>query len=204
MGSMVSVGFETGSWVPDHERQKLSLTFPSSPAVPPQFVLGVVWSERAPSLSPSIPGATVVSAPTISERERTAVSLRRSFFAFTWQFVKKRKNHNPNSTRHQRLHEKLFQTWNPVDIICPGSSFAIPTSVWSAILCVGSVSMRSGKTLAAMLDTKHSIASLDGFHQAFLDGITSPLVVSSKKAAFTLKYRDCSTSCVFKTAKSLD
>ena len=70
--------------------QKKPLTSSSSPAVPPQFVPGVVRSECAPSLTASIPGATIVYAPAIPEWEHTAVSLRRTLSAFSWQYVYKK------------------------------------------------------------------------------------------------------------------
>ena len=77
------------------------------------------------------------------------------------------------------LHNIYNHTWKSVDVIRPCSSFAIPTSVWSAVLCKGELSTRSRCTPAAMLHTKDAVTSFGGHIGTFFDSFSSSLVVSS-------------------------
>lgn len=88
-------------------------------------------------------------------------------------------------------------TYNPVNIVCPGSSFAFPTPIRSTILCKRSKSPRSCCTLAAILDSDEAVLILNGSVGAFRNGVFASLVVSFQKHALSIDYWDCSTPCVF-------
>ena len=96
-----------------------------------------------------------------------------------------------------------LSTRYPVDVVSPGSPFAIPTSPRPSILCEGIPSPRSRCTPAAILNTEHSVSAFQCSISAFFNCKSPPLVVSSQEETFAIQLWNCSAGRVLEATNSL-
>ena len=91
-------------------------------------------------------------------------------------------------------------TRNKVNIVCPRTTFAIPTFIGSSILPVRQVSSRACSTPSLMLNSKSSVASLGSLQSTFCYGITSSSIETTHKKAFSIHLWNGSATCISVTA----
>ena len=91
-------------------------------------------------------------------------------------------------------------TRNKVNIVCPWTTFAIPTFIGSSILPVCQVSSRACSTPSLMLNSKSSVASLGSLQSTFCYGITSSSIETTHKKAFSIHLWNGSATCISVTA----
>lgn len=102
------------------------------------------------------------------------------------------------------MYERMCTLTEQIDIISPGSSFTVVfTSATLAILVESVICCVTGRTPSTILNCKYAESFLQSCDSTLGKCVLASLITTIQDGICSFNGRNCTSSCVFETSKTL-